>query len=213
MTLNVKAVLFDLDGTLIDSIPLIEYSFRRVFEDLGIPWADGRVMETVGLPLREVALEYAGDRADIFFELYLKHQMEKHDECIKLFPGTMEMLGRVRQRGLKTGIVTSKRKIMAQRALKLVSVGQLVDVLVALEDCGAHKPDPLPVATALRGLGVLPEEAVFVGDSWYDIAAGRGAGVATVGVTWGMADRGRLSSSGPDLIADGWEDLLQFLKT
>ncbi|MFZ5633865.1 MAG: HAD-IA family hydrolase [Bacillota bacterium] len=210
--MSIKAVLFDLDGTLIDSLPLIRYSFRKVFEDMGIPWDERRVMDTVGLPLRQVARDFAGDRADAFFELYLAHQMKKHDQYIKLFPGTAEMMARVKELGLRTGIVTSKRRVMAERAVKLVSISQLVDVMVALEDCGAHKPDPLPVTTALGLLGVLPGEALYVGDSWYDMESGNSAGVVTVGVTWGMADRPRLSRCNPGFIAGGWEEFLLYLE-
>lgn len=212
VTLGIKALLFDLDGTLVDSLPLIRYSFQRVFEDMGIPWDGGRVMETVGLPLIQVARDYAGDRAEHFFDLYLRHQMERHDQLIKLFPGTGNMLREVRELGFKTCIVTSKRRVMAEKAVKLLSVSQLFDDMVALEDCGAHKPDPGPVITALQRIGAAPQEAVFVGDSWYDVASGRGAGVTTVGVTWGMADRARLAESGPDFIAESWEEYLAFLK-
>lgn len=210
--MTIKAVLFDLDGTLIDSLPLIRYSFRRVFEDMSIPWGDGKVMETVGLPLRQVAREYAGDRADTFFDLYMEHQMKKHDQYIRLFPGTGEVLSRVRQWGLKTGIVTAKRRVMAERALDLLSIKRSFDVIVAFEDCQAHKPDPLPVLTALKSLSVSPGEAVFAGDSWYDMGAGIRAGVVTVGVTWGMADRSELAPSNPHFIADQWEEFLNFLE-
>lgn len=212
MALSIKAVLFDLDGTLVDSLPLIRYSFRRVFDDLGLEWDEARVMGTVGLPLIEAARSFAGDRAEEFFRLYLAHQMVKHDEYIKLFPGTEDMLCRVRELGLKTGIVTSKRRFMAEKALSLLSIGQLIDTMVALEDCCAHKPDPLPVATALQRLDMLPDEALFVGDSWYDMNSGRSAGVTTVGVTWGMADRPSLARCNPDFIAEGWGDLMSFLK-
>lgn len=209
---GIKAVLFDLDGTLADSLPLIRYSFQRVFQDMDIPWEDGRIMETVGLPLLEVAREYAGERAEIFFQLYLKHQLEKHDDYIKLFPGTVEMLSRIRSRGLKTGIVTSKRRAMAEKAVKITNLSSLIDVMVALEDCCAHKPDPLPVVTAMQKLKSAPGETVFVGDSCYDMDSGRGAGAFTVGVTWGAANRARLAGSSPGFIADGWEDVIQLLE-
>ena len=204
-------MLFDLDGTLADSLPLIRYSFEKVFAHLGIPWDNGRVMETVGLPLRQVAKDYAGERAEEFLKLYLEYQLAVHDQQIKLFPGTMAALEQVGAWGLKTAVVTSKRRKMAQRALQHLAIGHKIDLLVAMEDCAAHKPDPLPVLTALEQLGVPAKGAVFVGDSWYDVISGNGAGVATIAVTWGMADRRQLSRANPDQIADRWEEVLTFI--
>lgn len=206
-----KTVLFDLDGTLIDSLPLIKATYRRVFETMEIPWDDGKVMETIGIPLIKIAEQFAGEKAEHFFNLYLKYQNEKHDDYIKLFPGTFETLNEIKSRGYTIGIVTSKRRETAKRAVELTRIDSLINILIAFEDVKAHKPEPEPVLKAMQSLTAAPEKTMYVGDSWYDIMAGKCAGVATVGVTWGMADRVKLAEYKPSYIIDHWDQLFQII--
>lgn len=206
-----KTILFDLDGTLIDSLPLIMASCRKVFETMEIPWDDEKVRETVGMPLVKIAERFAGENAGCFFDLYLKYQNEKHDEWIKLFPGTYKTLSEIKSRGHTIGIVTSKRRETAVMAVELTGIGSLVSVLIAFEDVKAHKPEPEPVLKAMQSLAAAPEKTAYVGDSWYDIMAGKNAGVFTVGVTWGMADRLKLLEYKPSLVIDRWSELFQII--
>ncbi|GBF34834.1 HAD-superfamily hydrolase [Desulfocucumis palustris] len=207
-----KTLLFDLDGTLMDSIPLITITFRRVFDYYGIPWEKGEVLSTIGLPLREVAERYLPGRAGEFMEKYTLFQKEKQMDYIKLFPGALEALETVKASGYSTGVVTSKRRMPALTGLEATGLNKYMDVVVTVDDVSKPKPNPEPVLRALELLNKKPENAVYVGDSWYDIKAGKGAGVITMGVTWGMASRERLMGEGPEYIVDSFVELMNTLK-
>lgn len=208
----IKTLLFDLDGTLIDSIPLITMTFRKVFDHYGIPWENGEVLKTIGLPLKEVAEHYLPGRAGEFIELYSMFQREKQMDYIKLFPGALEAVETVKSSGYSAGVVTSKRRMPALTGLEITGLNKYMDVVVTVEDISKPKPDPEPVLRALELLNNKPENAVYIGDSWYDIIAGKRAGVVTIGVTWGMASRERLMEEGPKYIVDSFAELISTLK-
>lgn len=209
--MKVKAVLFDLDGTLIDSIPLIRLTFEKVFEDFKIPWANGEVLKTIGIPLRQVAEKYAPGRVEEFLEKYSSFQQKKQREFIKLFPGTKEVLKTIKGKGCLMGLVTSKRSSPTMFCLTHTEIKDYFDAVITAEDVNTPKPDGEPVTKALKLLNARPEEAVYVGDSWYDIIAGKKARVLTVGVTWGMATHEQLIEHSPDFIASSWEEMLSIL--
>jgi len=205
--LTIDTFLFDLDGTLINSLPLITWTFQKVFKHFGLPWKNGEVLKTIGIPLKEVAQIYLPGRAEEFIEKYTLFQREKHTAFVKLYPGSMEALVSIKSRGCHTGIVTSKRRAPALADIEITGLKKYIDVAVTAEDVAMPKPHPEPVIKALDSLRSRPEKAVFVGDSWYDIMAGKQAGVLTVGATWGMASRGELAEKGPDFIVDSWNEL------
>lgn len=207
--MKTRAVLFDLDGTLINSIPLIRLTFENVFEDMKIPWAGGEVLNTIGLPLVKVALHYAPGRAQEFLRRYSEFQKTRHDKLIKLFPGTLEMLGMVKAMGCLTGVVTSKRRAPALEGMAITGIDKFIEVAVTVEDVVNPKPSPEPVFKALELVGARPGEAYYVGDSWYDVQAGKQSGVTTLAVTWGMATREQLTEYQPDGIVDSWEELME----
>lgn len=206
--MKIEAVLFDLDGTLINSIPLIRLTFEKVFADFGIPWGNGEVLKTIGLPLREVARQYAPGRVEEFLDKYAEFQQSRHEEYTKLYPGVIEVLKEIKNTGLRTGVVTSKRRAPALAGMALTGIDRYIEVAVTVEDVTRPKPDPEPVCRALDLLHTRPENAVYTGDSWYDIISGKNAGVTTIGVTWGMATREQLESYGPDFIVDSWEEFM-----
>lgn len=206
-----KTVLFDLDGTLINTIPLIRLTFEKVFADFGIPWANGEVLKTIGLPLREVAEQYAPGRVEEFLEQYAAFQSTKHKEYTKLYPGTLETLKLIKMKGFRTGVVTSKRKVPAQTGMALTGIDSYIEIAISVEDVSKPKPNSEPVLKALELLNMQPEDALYVGDSWYDVLAGKQAGVTTVGVTWGMAAREQLEEHNPDYIVDSWDEFLTII--
>jgi len=205
-------VLFDLDGTLLDSLPLIEASFNHVFNQMCIPWNDGAVMKTVGLPLRDACQQFAGERWQELFDNYISHQLTIHDQYIKIFPGALETLAEIKPLVKGVGLVTSKRRPMVERGIAVTGLGRYLEHLVTLEDVEKPKPHAEPVLRGLDKFGASPKQAVFVGDSYYDIKSGRNAGVITVGVSWGMASREELQACGPDFIVDTWAELVAVLK-
>lgn len=210
--MKVKTVLFDLDGTLINTIPLIRWTMQKVFRELELPWGEGEVMQAVGLPLWEIAARYAPEKAEEFVDRYTAVQQARHRELTAVYPGTLETLEAVRAAGCRTGVVTSKRRQPALDGMAFTGIDRHIEVIVAAEDVARTKPDPEPFTRALALLGALPESAVCIGDSWYDIQAGKQAGLTTIGVTWGMATRTQLLDYAPDFVIDSWAEFLAILR-
>jgi len=182
------ALLFDLDGTLVDSIDLILTSFRHTFRThLGEAPPDERWMAGVGTPLVSQIRSLVSDESLVapMSQTYRTFQLEHHDRLLKEFEGVRETVTELKARGHPIGLVTSKMEDLARRALRRTSLDNLIDVIVAFESSPRHKPDPLPVLVALEALGVASQEALFVGDSPHDIVAGNAADVSTVAALWG----------------------------
>jgi pyrophosphatase PpaX len=179
--------LFDFDGTLVDSVALILDSFRHATRTvLGAAPADEVLMAGVGTPLLEQMRGIAPARADQLVEVYRDHNTRRHADLLRPYPGVAAMLDGLRARGRILGIVTSKMRDTVELGLEHVPLGEF-HTIVTCEDTGRHKPDPEPVECALRRLGSQPADAVYVGDSPYDLRAGRAAGVATAAAMWGTA--------------------------
>ena len=199
------ALLFDLDGTLVDSIELILSSARHAFADFGgrAP-SDDEWRAGIGRPLLTVLREHAGDddEADRLLVRYREFQLEHHDRLMRAYDGIVPALRAFAAAGHPLGVVTSKADWLALKALELVGVADLFPVLVGCDTCVNHKPHPEPVERALALLGATPGDAIFVGDSAHDVESGRAAGVYTVGVTWGAFSRAELEASRADEVID-----------
>ena len=198
------ALLFDLDGTLVDSIELILTSARYAFVGFaGRAPSDDEWRATIGRPLQTVLREYAlNDDAESerLFARYREYQLANHDRLLHAYDGVVAVLRTLAASGHPMAVVTSKSDWLARRALELVGVDDLFPVLVGCDTCVNHKPHPEPVERALALLDVPPELAIFVGDSPHDVESGRAAGVMTVGVTWGAFTREQMATSGADVV-------------
>ena len=200
MSRTPAAVLFDLDGTLIDSIELIlnsaEHAFRKLERPCPSPaeWLGG-----VGIPLWTMFRRYARDDADLaaLIAAYREYQMTHHDRLVRCYDAVPEVLTELRGRGVVIGVVTSKSEALALRALALWRIARYMDTVVGCDSCVRHKPDPEPVLLALERLGVQPARTVFVGDSVHDMEAGNAAGVTTIAALWGPFSRTDLEPSRP----------------
>jgi pyrophosphatase PpaX len=209
-----RVVLFDLDGTLIDSIPLILSSMKHAFE--GHPNAPGVAewVALVGTPLDGMIRRWAGDEADVerVKERYKEHQWAHHDAMVRAFPGVPAMLDALSARGVRMAVVTSKLEPSARRSLDFLGLARHFELVVGLEATGKHKPDPAPVRYAVERLEARPEEAAFLGDSPHDVLAGNAAGVATVATLWGPFSREELARARPRAWAERVEDVLPVLE-
>jgi pyrophosphatase PpaX len=214
-------ILFDLDGTLIDTTDLILASFAWTFDQHlpgRLPERDALV-HTFGrsLPavLRELAAEHDAADPEVLatrmLASYRDFQKAQHDTLIKPFPGVAEMLRELRARGHRLGLVTSKREGFARRGLALFGLDALFEIAIFHDDTTRHKPDPEPLLLAAARAGLSPADVVYVGDSIHDVAAGRAAGMRTVSVLWGPFDRATLERAGPDIIVERPEDLVALL--
>ncbi|MDI6709616.1 MAG: HAD-IA family hydrolase [Thermoanaerobacterales bacterium] len=209
---GIQTVLFDLDGTLVDSLSLIQDTYQAVFRHMGLPWGDGEVMRFIGISLREIAARFAPSRADEFIRFYQREYERGHDARLRTFPGSRSILESLGRRGYQTGVVTSKGRHGACLALRLLQLEELFDIMVTADDVHRTKPHPEPVVKALRALGTPPWGAVFVGDSPFDFEAGRRAGVRTLAVSWGLTPLQDLNSFGVDGVLLQWADLDSYLR-
>jgi pyrophosphatase PpaX len=205
------ALLFDLDGTLVDSIELILSSARHAFVGFaGHAPTDDEWRASIGRPLQKVLLEYSsGDEieAERLLGRYREYQLEHHDRLLHAYDGVVDTLRALSAAGHAMAVVTSKSDWLARRALEYVGVSDLFPVLVGCDTCVNHKPHPEPVERALALLGAEPANAVFVGDSPHDVQSGRAAGVYTVGATWGAFSQAEMAASGANVLIDDISDL------
>ena len=194
------AVLFDLDGTLIDSIELIMNSAKHAFRGRteNVP-SDAEWLAGVGTPLATMFRRWARDEGEVeaLIGSYREYQLANHDRLVRCYETVVETVDDLRRAGHPAAIVTSKTQWLARRGLEHVGLGAHFDVIVGCDSCERHKPDPQPVLVALDQLGYAPDESVFVGDSIHDMEAGNAAGVTTVAALWGPFSRETLAAANP----------------
>lgn len=187
MTQQVQAILFDLDGTLIDTNELIIQTFQTVLDER-FPGKYSRetILPFLGPPLYETFQQVDPTQVDELIAAYRKWNVENHDAMVQAFPGVIETLAELHARGIKLAIVSTKRNEMIERALNLMNVRQYFTAVIGLDDVKNAKPDPEPVQLALSKLEVDPTHALMVGDNFHDIVAARAAGVDSVAVAWSI---------------------------
>ncbi len=207
-----SAVLFDLDGTLIDTTELIlascRHTFQRHLKD-GCPPREA-LIATFGRSLPESLLETAIAEgvanthalAAEMLATYRAHNDEHHDALIRPFNGIDAMLAALRAAGLRLAVVTSKRERSARLGMARYGLADFFEVAIFHDDTVLHKPDPAPLVEAARRLDVPPAAATYVGDSVHDVAAGRAAGMRTIAAAWGPFPRAHLLDARPDHVAD-----------
>jgi pyrophosphatase PpaX len=224
-----QAILFDLDGTLIDTTDLILRCFDHTWQSVcGIRHSREALLMTFGIPLREAMrklLAEAGsslpadetsptetsrqnELVESLLDTYRAFNFANHDSIARPFASTQQVISTLCGRGYAIGVVTSKGRDLALRGLKLCAIDTFVRQAVYLEDTTIHKPRPEPILAALEKLQIQPGQAVYVGDSFHDMAAGRAAGVKTIAAAWGPMPRAELEREQPDFIADSMDDLL-----
>ena len=204
-------ILFDLDGTLLDTHDMILESMQYTINEVdGQNQNDEKLMAGVGTPLLDQMLHFtAGNktRAEELVNIYRAYNDAIHDENIHAFPGTKEALGMLAQAGCRMGVVTSKRHAMAQRGLEMSGIADHFQCLIGHDDWPEHKPAPGPILRGCELLGVAPECSLYVGDSPFDIQAGNAAGCATAAALWGMFPREALAAERPTFMCDSLTEL------
>ena len=188
------AVLFDLDGTLIDSIGLLLACVHHAFEGRDRKPTDEEWIATLGTPLRSQLSAYidTDEEIEAVTSRYRIFQRQHHDLLTADYPGVRETLKELKGRGHPLGVVTSKSNEMMDRGLEWLGALDMMGTRIGMNSCELHKPDPMPVRVALHELGYEPREALFVGDSPHDIKSGNAAGVISVAALWGPFTREQL---------------------
>ena len=205
-------VLFDLDGTLIDSGAII-LAFRHATKTVLAREIPDEVLAAAvgGSNIYEQMRAFDEERADELVRIYREHNEPLHDDLVA-FEGIERILERFKDEGRQLGIVTAKRRKTVDLAFAILPLERYFDTVVTSEQTEHHKPHPEPVLTALERLGSTPEEAAFVGDSPFDMGAGKAAGVFTVAVAWGKIHPvERLRETGADAVVHSPEELLDVL--
>jgi pyrophosphatase PpaX len=214
MTTQPAAVLWDLDGTLVDSIELIVAAAMNAFACRPGPSpSEAQIRNTIGRPLPTTFGPWLVDDDDLPFLIakYREYQLEHHDRLTSAYEGIVDAVSGLHAAGCRMAIVTSKVGFMAERALVHTGLSSYMQCVIASDSTAKHKPDPEPVRVALERLGTEPGDAVFVGDSPYDMQAARAAGVHALGVAWGAFPATALVDAGAQAVIHQPTELLAYI--
>ena len=207
----IEAVLFDLDGTVADTNELVFTSFKELFKKMGMEVEDEVIYSFFGEPLMNSLKKYS-DQPEELVGHFRDFNEKVHDEMIKPFDGVIETLEGLKERGIKLGIVTSKRAFMAKKSLETLDLAKHFSVVVTPEDTRKHKPYPEPLLKACELLGGIdPKNTMMVGDATYDVLCGNKAGAKTVAVKYSMISHDVLRAAGPDYMVDNLTEILKIV--
>lgn len=212
MKSNINTILFDLDGTLIDTNELIISTYLHTLEKY-YPGKYERedVLPFLGPTLHEVFGAMDPEKVEEMVLDYRTYNLANHDSLVKEFVGVMETIETLKKKGYKLAIVTTKREDVAFKGLRLMKLDPFFDVMIAYDHVKKVKPDPEPIFLALEKLDSKPEETLMVGDNFHDVLAGKNAGTKTAGVAWTIKGRDYLAKYEPDYMLENMTDLLRIL--
>lgn len=211
---RIRAVLYDFDGTLADTTELIMRSYRHTMTvHLGEAPPDEEWLSGFGTPLEAQIRRFARSDAEhlAMLDTYRVYQSREYRVLVRAFPGAPEAVAALARRGISLAIVTSRHRESTLRGMELCGLTDHFPQIVTPEDVTHPKPHPEPVLHALDRLGVAPEEAVFVGDSPHDMAAGRAAGTRTAAALWGPFPHAALEGERPDFLLRSQAEVLELV--
>jgi pyrophosphatase PpaX len=210
---TVSAVLWDLDGTIVDTHHLIHRCLDETLrEQCGLSYSFEQWSKSAGRPLHLLLEEglTAHDRNGVSIELLVKdyrHRLKNYEPEVALFPGIRAAVARIGTLGYRQGIVTTKHAEAAARHLTTTELAGHFEVVVTGDQCSAYKPDPDPFLRALERLALPAHQCVVIGDSPADIVGARAAGLRSVAGLWGTLNEDELRAAGPDAVAHTPDDL------
>lgn len=196
-------VLFDLDGTLVDTIPLILASFDHALTQVvGATRPEPVVRSWIGRRLGEVFEDEYPEHARELEQVYVEWNLAQSARLIRRYPGVEELVRDLNEAQARFGVVTSKRLSTAEEALRLTGLQGRIELLATMESTTHHKPDPAPLLHGAARLSTPVERCVYVGDAVVDIRAAQAAGMSSIAVTWGAGSRDDLVAAQPDHLLD-----------
>ncbi len=212
-----RAVLFDLDGTLIDSASCVASAFQHSFALHGLRVPEpSEVVALMGIPI-ERSFAMIDPRAadpglrDRLIATYREQYRRLAPDCVRAFAGVQSLLHSLHKRGTPLAIVTSKKSGPARENCEQTDLWGFIRVLVGSDDVTNHKPHPEPALLAMSRLERTPPDAVVVGDATFDIEMARSAGIRAIGVSWGAHKAGDLKAAGADAVASTVDELSSML--
>jgi pyrophosphatase PpaX len=207
----IRAVLFDIDGTLLDTWKLVVYAFEHALKEQGISIDRDTIVTTVGPPLPETyKLLAPGADTDLLVETHRSFQVDNLHLSVS-FPNVQETLQKIQDKGIKMSAITNRSKRSSIKTLELASLDHFFEIVLSAEDMKNNKPHPEGLFTALKHMGIEPKDALMVGDTEADILAGQAAGVKTVGITHGMRGE-KVKDHNPDHLIHSIEELLTIIE-
>lgn len=213
MTGPIRTLLFDFDGTLLDTNELIIQTFKAVLdENFAGRYEREDILHFIGPSLEQTFTMLAPERVEELTGKYRALNKIMHDELVEEYDGVSETLRLLKARGMKMAIVSTKRNATIRRGLELMGVSDVFDEIISLDEVKHPKPDPEPILLALERLGVSAEEALMIGDNSHDIEGGKNAGVRTAGVAWSIKGEAFLAGFEPDYMLQHISDLLELTK-
>lgn len=209
---KITTLLFDLDGTLIDTNELIVSSYLHTLEQY-YPgqYTRNDVLPFMGPTLHDVFMGINPEKAEEMISVYRKYNLEKHDLLVKEFNGVFETIRTLHENGYKLAIVSTKVGSTVMKGLKLTNLDQFFDVVISLDEVENPKPHPEPLIKALSQLESEPGEAIMIGDNHHDIDGGKNAGTFTCAVAWSLKGREYLEQFDPDYIIENMSELLDIV--
>jgi len=206
-------VLFDLDGTILDTNELIIVSFLQALKgavDEG--FNREHIIPSMGAPLEDQMKRFSGlEKVDHLIDAYREVNLQLHDEYVKLFDQVEEVLEALHSENIKLGVVTTKMRLTTERGLAFTNIAKYMDVVITIDDVKHAKPHPEPVLKAMEALGADPKRTIMVGDSTMDIESGVKAGVTTVGVAWSLKGGQVLRDAGAHYIIQTMNELVDIV--
>ncbi|MGA3603195.1 pyrophosphatase PpaX [Lysinibacillus agricola] len=209
----VKALLFDFDGTLLNTNDLIIQTFMHVLnERFPGQYSPKDCLKFLGPSLKQTMSDIAPGEEDAMIAKYREYNELHHDELVTQYPDVVSTLEQLKASGIKLAIVSTKRNGMIDRGLKVLGASHLFDIRIGTDDVKNVKPDPEPVLLALERLGVIKEEAIMIGDNSHDIEAGHNAGIRAAGVAWAFKGEEYLQQFKPEYMLHHMTDLFEIVK-
>lgn len=211
----IECVLFDLDGTIVDTNELIISSFMYALKDNGLaPLTREEIIPHMGTTLQQQMRVFSGleDVNGTLEKSYRSYNNEHHDELVRSFPLVKETIEELSRRGIKLGIVTTKIRPTTIKTLERFDLLKYMDTIVTVNDVTEPKPHPEPVLTAVHNLGVDPRKTLMIGDSAVDIQSAKAAYVYAAGVSWSLKGEDTLRKYDPDFIIHNMKDIIEIME-
>lgn len=207
--MNIETILFDLDGTLIDTNALINASFKHTFKTYGYHFSDEELLQFNGPPLSTTFQELNKELADDMIKTYRTHNLTHHNDYVKTFPGVKETLEQLKEKHIRMGIVSTKMRNGVELGLQVTGLKEYFETVITFNDVHNAKPHPEPVLKGMKDLNGNADTTLMVGDNYHDIESGKNAGVQTAGVAWSMKGEAFLKTLQPTFMLQEMHDLIQ----
>lgn len=213
--MQISTILFDLDGTLIDTRKLVVASFQHTFQEvLGLEVTAQDMLQDYGRPLTYTFGRYTSNPETVqeMLTTYRQHNLIHHDQMTENFPNVVEGLKELHNKGFRLGVVTSKKRSAVMMGIRLLGLESCFETLVCEEDTQKHKPGPEPILEALKRMNIAAEETIYVGDSPYDILSAHAAGTYSAAVSWSNFQKETWDEVKPHLLINDLRELSVYKK-